>query len=140
MRPGEYNNIPKLKKTIGVGVERALNAVGEFIQGEAQDRVPIDTGALQTSLDYGVNMERQDVRIGTNIEYGPYVEFGTGKYAKNGKGRKTPWFFEDESGDWHKTVGQKPQPYLRPAFDDNKDRVKLLFKQQIADELKKVIK
>lgn len=144
MRPGEYNNIPKLKKTIGVGVERALNASGEFITGEAQDRVAIDTGELHGLIGYDVHLDDQEVRIGTNVEHGIYVEFGTGIHAEGGDGRKEPWwyYYEGKNGPrgWRRTKGQKPQPWLRPALDDNKDRVPKLFKREIADELKKVIK
>ena len=37
---------------------------------------------------------------------------GTGIYATDGKGRKTPWTYRDEDGNFHRTVGVRPKPYM----------------------------
>ena len=62
------------------------------------------------------------VRVGTNTEYAPYVEFGTGIYAESGLGRKTPWrYYSPRMGRFVRTVGMKPKPFLRPAFDSQRN-------------------
>lgn len=44
--------------------------------------------------------------------YAPYIYFGTGIHAADGKGRKTPWWYMDEDGNFHRTVGMVPKPYM----------------------------
>ena len=48
----------------------------------------------------------------SNKKYAVYVHFGTGKYAQDGDGRKTPWLYEDVQGFWHWTEGVRPKPYM----------------------------
>ena len=50
--------------------------------------------------------------VRTSKSYAPFVMLGTGIFAKDGKGRKTPWIYQDEDGNFHKTVGQRPKPYM----------------------------
>ena len=34
-----------------------------------------------------------------------------------------PWNYQDDKGEWHSTSGQKPQPFMRPAVEDNRNRI-----------------
>lgn len=125
------SNINNIIKRLNENEERALTAVGIYIRGEAQVRAPVDTGNLRDSIDYRVMDSRKSVIIGTNVEYAPYVEFGTGRYAKGGGGRKTPWVYKNRKGQWVWTVGQRPQPYLTPAFEENKQNIRKLLAQEL---------
>ena len=84
----------------------------------AQTLVPVDTYALRESI--GVQMAGNDALIGSDLHYAIYVEMGTGIYAVNGDGRKTPWvyYYRGNKGPhgWRWTRGQKPQPYMVPAW------------------------
>lgn len=67
-------------------VERALTAVGLFLEGEAKlelesDPRRVDTGNLRNSITNVV--EETAVHIGTNTEYAEYVHEGTRKMAAN---------------------------------------------------------
>ncbi len=73
--------------------------------------------------------------VGSFIFYAPYVHYGTGIFAQDGKGRKTPWIYEDANGRFHKTVGQKPKPYLVNALMDSKDDIMAV----LAEGLQEVI-
>ena len=91
----------------------------------------------------------------TPLFYAPYVEFGTGIEAEDGKGRQdVPWVYVEHSGregstqksytqaeaeqtvailrgkglDAHYTYGQKPRPFMRPALDDNRERITEVLK------------
>lgn len=97
-------------------VDRGLCACGERAVGYAQDNCPVDTGRLRGSITYEVDGD--DCYIGTNVEYAPYIEFGTGVYAEEG-GRQTPWIFQDANGNWYQMDGTKPQPFLRPAASNH---------------------
>ena len=105
----------------------ALEAVG--LQGETNAKMHIsavgavDTGRLRNSISHATDDD--SAYIGTNVEYGVYVELGTGIYASEG-GRSTPWSYKDDEGNWHTTVGMKPRPYLAPAVQEHVDEYKEL--------------
>lgn len=57
-----------------LGIEAEGNAVTEITTMSA-----VDTGRLRGSISHAVSGD--DVYIGTNVEYAPYVELGTYKMA-----------------------------------------------------------
>ena len=114
----EYNDFsPVVLLALKNAVSRGLGACGERAVEYAIDKCPVDTSWLSQNISY--KLMDEECYIGTNIEYAPYVEYGTGIYAENGDGRKTPWIWTDKNGDTHFTRGQKPQPFLRPAAQDH---------------------
>jgi len=83
------------------------------------------TGDLKRSIASRVEEDGGDL-IGvvyTNLEYAPYVEFGTGLFAEEGGRLDVPWNYQDEKGEWHSTSGMKPQPFLRPALNENREEI-----------------
>lgn len=84
-----------------------------------------DTGNLANSIKSDIERTSGEIAgiVYTALEYAPYVEFGTGLFAENGGRTDVPWKYQDEKGNWHTTKGQKPQPFLRPALDENKDKI-----------------
>ena len=96
---------------------RALEKCGLVAEGYAKKLCPVDTGNLRNSITHQVQSAGLEAHIGTNSEYGPYVELGTGKYYPGG--RQTPWVYQDAKGNWHLTHGQRAQPYLKPAVADH---------------------
>jgi HK97 gp10 family phage protein len=65
--------------------------------------------------------DRVEGIVFTPLEYAPYVEFGTGLFAEEGGRKDVPWSYKDDKGQWHTTSGMKPQPYLRPALNENRE-------------------
>lgn len=55
-----------------------LKAWADKTEMDAKRDVPVDTGELQRSIRQGVENEGLVQTVGTNVEYSPYVEFGTG--------------------------------------------------------------
>lgn len=96
---------------------RALEECGLTAEEYAKLLCPVDTGNLRNSIAHQVDGDELAVYIGSNAEYAAYVELGTGKYYEGG--RKTPWLYQDENGNWHLTYGQRAQPYLKPAVADH---------------------
>jgi HK97 gp10 family phage protein len=84
-----------------------------------------DTGTLANSIKSKVEAGGGEIVgvIYTPLEYAPYVEYGTGLFAENGGRTDVPWKYQDDKGNWHTTSGQKPQPFLRPALDENRDKI-----------------
>lgn len=121
----------EVKKALQEAIERALERCGSQAEGYAKDLAPVDTGQLRNSITHKVVPSEQAVYIGTNAEHGPYQEFGTGIYYPGG--RPTPWNYQDERGNWHRTRGQKAQPFLRPAVADHAQT----YKNIIDDEMRR---
>lgn len=110
---------------------RALEKCGLTAEGYAKKLCPGATGDLRNSITHRVNNDEPAAYIGTNIEHGAYVELGTGKYYSGG--RPTPWVYQDENGNWHRTSGQKPQPYLKPAVADHAQTYKNIINNEMGN-------
>jgi len=102
------------------------------VETTAKENCPIDEGLLLASIDHKLDADKLEGTVGSNLEYAPYVEFGTGIYATEGGGRNDAWSFEDSRGEWHTTVGQEAQPFLYPALQSNIEKIK----QDIIDAVK----
>lgn len=99
-----------------------------LVEAEAKRKCPVDEGYLRASIFSGVKVTGSNIigYVGSNLHYAPYVHEGTGIYAINGKGRKTPWVWYGGSKKWkgrHYTVGQKPKPFLREALEENREKI-----------------
>lgn len=124
------DNSEQVLSEFDAAVLRALERCGSQAEGYAKDLVPVDTGRLRNSISHKVDDAEKAVYIGTNVEYAPYIELGTGKYVQGG--RPTPWVYQDDKGNWHMTHGQRAQPYLKPAIADHAQT----YRNIIEDELK----
>ena len=120
------------KKLKPADLKDALNESCLLVENTAKENCPVASGQLRNSITSNVSGEKGEV--GTNVEYGVYVEYGTGVYNP---GRLTPWSYQDASGDWHTTTGQKPQPFLVPALDSNRDKILNIFKEKVKEGLSK---
>ena len=123
------DNSDAIKAALKEAAERALERCGSQAEGYAKDLCPTDTGQLRNSISHKVS--GNSAYVGTNKEYAAYVELGTGVHYPGG--RQTPWAYQDAAGNWHRTEGQKPQPYLKPAVADHAQT----YRNIINDELKK---
>lgn len=108
-------------------VAAALERVGSAAEGFAADLAPVDSGRLRNSITHKV--DDNSVTIGSPLEYAAYVEFGTGKYASGG--RNTPWVYKDDKGNWHYTHGQRAQPFLKPALQNNIKTYQAIIKDEL---------
>lgn len=109
-------------------ISKALEKIGLIAERYAKEKCVVDTGRLRNSISHQV--DDKTVYIGTNVEYAPYIEFGTGIHAENG-GRPTPWSYQDDKGEWHTTDGNRPHPYLRPAINNHMSEYKDIVKKEL---------
>lgn len=110
----------------------ALQSIGQEAEGYAKEKSRVDTGRLRNSISYKVNTnDEKAVYVGTNVEYAPYIEYGTGIYADNGEGRKTPWAYQDAKGVWHWTKGMKPTHFLRDSIADHGDHYQAILEASL---------
>jgi HK97 gp10 family phage protein len=110
----EIRGIPKLLKRIDK--IRALNVIPVItdgvrtIQNTAKDIVPVDTSNLRNSITTRVDSSLLRGYVSTNVEYAPYVEYGTSR--------------------------MKAQPFLFPAYYTHKRNIVKSIRQALKDSLK----
>ena len=97
------DNTDEIRRMFEAKCDVALEMIGIQCEGHAFDICPVDTGRLRNSLTHAVESGEKSVYIGTNVEYAPYVEFGTRR--------------------------QDPQPYLKPAVMNHVNEYKAILDQ-----------
>ncbi len=91
------SNIPQVEANLKKVTQDRLTLAGEFVETAAALNVPVRTGNLRNSINHRKSAPFVE-RVGTGVEYAPYVELGT---------RFT-----------------RARPYLLPALVDNKREIK----------------
>lgn len=116
-------------------LKRNMGKACALVERSAKTKAPKDTGALRRSITSKVEVDGNDVVgiVFTPLEYAPYVEYGTGLFAEEGGRSDVPWSYQDDKGEWHSTSGQKPQPFMRPAIDENKTEIVRILKEGITE-------
>ncbi|MDE1472803.1 HK97-gp10 family putative phage morphogenesis protein [Eubacterium limosum] len=95
-----------LKKKVNLdAVKKVVKQNGAELQREAQRNAPVDTGTLKRSIALEIADSGTAAIVEPTVEYAPYVEFGTR-------------FME-------------AQPYLRPAFNEQKEKFKKDMKKLV---------
>lgn len=110
-------------------VNKALAKCCALVERSAKMNAPKGIGELRRSITSKV--ENLEGIVYTPLEYAPYVEYGTGLYAEEGGRQDVPWRYKDDEGEWHTTSGQHPQPYMRPALDDNREQIIRLLREAL---------
>lgn len=130
-------------------VEDALTKCCMLVERSAKQKAPKENGDLRRSITSQVIGLTGEVY--TPLDYAPYVEYGTGIHAEDGKGRQNvPWVYVEGSSkkstssktytveeaeatveflrskglDAHMTYGRHPTPYMRPALYENEEQIK----------------
>lgn len=116
-------------------VAKALGKACAVVERAAKEKAPKDTGELRRSITSKVEQEGGVVQgvIFTPLEYAPYVEFGTGLFAEQGGRQDVPWNYQDDEGNWHRTSGQHPQPFMRPALNENREKIARIIKEALSN-------
>ena len=89
----------KLRKNTDLGpVRQVVQQNGSEMQSKAQRNAPVDTGTLKRSIELEISDGGLTATSAPTAEYAPYVEHGT-RY-------------------------QEAQPYMKPAFNVQKEKFK----------------
>jgi HK97 gp10 family phage protein len=131
------DNSKEVENELKEKINLALEAIGGQAENYAIKLVPVDTGRLKQGIGHQVAPEENAVYVGVkNVPYAIYVEYGTGIYAdpegEGSKAKKIPWWYMDSKGEWHRTSGMKPHPYIRPSATQHSEQYK-----QIAEKILK---
>lgn len=125
------DNSDQVLKELGEKAPAILEAIGLTAEAYAKMLTPVDTGRLRNSITHAVKGD--EVYIGTNVEYGIWHELGTGVYASDGQGRKSPWAFQDSKGVWHYTRGVKPKHMLKKAASEHDKEYRAIIENLLKD-------
>ena len=91
-------------------VKRIIAETAEIIAGQAVAAAPVDDGNLKNSIEVNYSHGGFKAKI--------TVGAGTGIYAEDGTGRKTPWvYFDEKLGRYVFTRGMRAQPFFFPAVE-----------------------
>ena len=127
------DNSKKVKGQMDDAMFRALESAALIVEASAKALAPVgDSGELRDKIDHNVKdgANGPEAKIGSPLDYAMYVEYGTGEFAENGAGRKGGWSYQTPDGEWHHTDGMQPQPFLRPAFRENKANIENVIGQK----------
>lgn len=109
-------------------VRKPLIRSAYLVENKAKQGCPVDTGRLRASITHRFVAD-DEVIVGTNVVYAPYVEFGTGMFNVNG--RKDAWRYQSPDGEWHTTHGHQAQPFLYPALTGSRKEIHQIFIEEI---------
>lgn len=121
------NSVNKMQELLMQNMELTL----DHVAGKAKERVGVGTGALRADTrSLGVEIVGDEVHgaVGNSLEYAIYHHQGTGIYASDGNGRKTPWVYDDpKTGEKIYTRGSKPNPYLKDTIEQEQSTISKLL-------------
>lgn len=142
------NHYDEFSKELDDRIEAALEACGIQAEGYAQDIVEAGVprhanswytskggAGLRGSISHKVEMSEETVYIGTNNEHAIYNEYGTGIFLESDdgrSGRQTPWHYQDDEGNWHRTSGMKALHFLKNALANHIKEYKEILIQQLS--------
>lgn len=110
----------KVENAIEGKVLQFLEEAASEVESAARRNSRVDNGQLKGSWTHIVDESAKEATIGSPLENAIWEELGTGEYAVNGDGRKGGWVYRDGAGDYHHTMGKKPNHTLQRAFDSKK--------------------
>lgn len=123
------DNSGAIKKATQQQILKALEMCGMLAEGYAALKCPVDTGRLRSSITHEVDADANMMIVGTNIDYAPYVEMGTGEYYEGG--RRTPWVYQREDGAWVTTTGNRAQPFIKPSIAEHIKEYERVFRDEL---------
>lgn len=98
------------------------------------DNKAVDTGRLRSSIQAKLNKGQASAEVATNVEYAPYVEFGTGQYVFANVANSYSFNADDRTYamEFYKNGKGRmfARPYLFPALE--------VEAPKILNELKKI--
>lgn len=95
-----------IEPTLRPALEREVKVAAVNIQNGARQRVPVRTGRLRNSVTHEITDDGLNAAIGSNVEYAPFVEFGTRR--------------------------MRARPYLFPAFEEERPKYLARLKRALS--------
>ena len=116
------DNTDKVGEELIEACRRALEICGGKAETYAKMNCPVRTGTLRNSITHDVADDGKSVTIGTDVEYGMFVELGHIQEV----GRYVPAI-----GKRLKNEFVKPRPFLRPAVENHLTEYKNIIESEL---------
>lgn len=112
------------------GLRKGIKDWAGDVLDTAQVLVPVDTGELQSSGRVTVSETGKTIAaaVSFDADHAMFVEFGTGIRGASSPGAGDGPY----STTW---TGMPAQPYLRPAFDEHRDKAQAMTRETISEAL-----
>lgn len=117
-------NIGAAKNALHSAAVAFLHEAAGALEAQVKRNTRVDTGQLKASWTYVVDESKLEAKVGSPLENAIWEEYGTGEYALNGNGRKTPWVYKDAKGNYHYTKGKTPSRAFHKAVETTKPKIK----------------
>lgn len=135
------DNSAEILGALGQSATKIMTMIGIKAEKYAKALCPVGTpkstgvkgyrgGTLRNSITFNVETDgpSAELSVGTNVEYAPYVELGTGPYFD------PPPEWEQFGTTKGSGIGKgyvRPRPYLRPAIEDHIEEYKDIAKHEL---------
>jgi phage gpG-like protein len=132
------DNTDQFKEAASEAIQTALEMIGIKAEKYAKGRCPVGTpestgkkgyrgGTLRNSITHQVTEDQ--LIIGSNVEYAPYVELGTGPYFEVPPAWEQ---FTSEHGQGISSGYVRPRPFIRPALEDHMGLYQKILNDQLS--------
>lgn len=111
----------KVKRALDEKAAQFLEEAASEVESAARRNSRVASGQLKGSWTHTVR--GKEATIGSPLQNAIWEEFGTGEYAAGGDGRKGGWVYRDANGDFHFTLGKRPNKTLQKAFSSTKAKI-----------------
>jgi hypothetical protein len=138
----QRKTIQMAKDLHGAPIVNAMQESTLLVTRDARIAVPVNTGNLRDHILPRIDFTETEVLgvVGTNVEYGPAVEFGTRAHEIRPKNLNGVLAFEWKNGPdgpgtyffrfvMHPVT--RPRPYLIPAFEKNEGNIRRRFENAV---------
>jgi hypothetical protein len=98
---------------------QAILETGFLVERDAKDNAPVKTGRLKSSIRTNYSKSNFWVENWTNVEYAPFVEFGTGTKVS------IPAGYQEFAAQFRRGPGvnRVAKPFIIPAFEYHSARL-----------------
>lgn len=143
----------KIARLHNIDIKQIIEDATIRVRDEAKMRVPVDTGELQNSIDYNVDISAKGFtgKVFTNKEHGLYVELGTGSKGEASHIGISPeikpiyspsgWVYYDvDKQKFIFTNGQPARPFMYPALHDNREKISKFIQSRVQRKIEEASK
>lgn len=130
----------KLNNIADMELKQTIIEATKLVHGQAVNNAVFEKGYSKGGLRESIRMDHKKTKEGyegrvyTNVEYAPYVEFGTG-IRGNGS---YPYKIDGLDLAYHESwAGMEAQPYMYPALKMHEKHIRKLFKEGVKTTLVK---
>ncbi len=122
------DNSDQIKGNLNQAAVASVLSALLIIEADYKANSRVDTGDTRDTITHtdptGKGEEVTGQVGGPNMNH-IWEEYGTGEYAEKGSGRRGGWWYYDKKKrEFRFTYGKSPNPALRNAFRNNKNKAK----------------